>query len=179
MSLFVSNVVKDLFDKTQAKLGTEMFYDFGHYVEVAGKLTEKGRQLDKPNKFPLLWLVMDAEEKRFPDGSDFLYADISVHILIAMDTKPEYTAKEREELIFGPILNPIYDEFIRQVQSSKYLQNSLPSSMSHSKWNRYYWGGQDANGNSTANLFNDHIDAIQIKGLKLRIKKQYCQTFSI
>lgn len=174
---YIPEIIKGIVDKTRAKLGTDLFFDKGHYTEVSRNLIQLEGNPNKPKKYPLVWLVMDMKENIAPRLG--VYADVDVHIIIANDTDATYTMDQRVNNVFLPVLYPIYQELLNQIMDCPFLFNSLPGAMPHEKYDRYYWGGQDSQGNGQANLFNDCIDAIQIKKITLSVKKQYCINFSI
>lgn len=142
-----------------------VYFDFGHYTEVTRNLTNKEGNPQKPDKYPLVWLVMDMEENM---GKLGVYADINMHLILAMDTEATLTMQERRDTRFLPRLYPIYARLLLELKQSKSFQAS--GLIQHTKIDRPYWGGQDSYGNGTGNLFNDNIDAIQIKNLKISVK---------
>jgi hypothetical protein len=97
-----------------------------------------------------------------------------VQFIIAVPTEIEYTMAERRDKNFLPFLYPIYAEFIKQLAVAPELGMPGELLLKHTKTDRPYWGGGDQIGNGTANLFNDFIDAIQIRNLKLNIKQKTC-----
>ena len=140
-------------------------YDFGHYSEVNRNLTLKEGNPDKPLKYPLVWLVMDMEESV---GKLGVYAEVNMNLIIAVDTTPTLTMQERRDQKFLPVLYPIYARLLEEFKNSKAFQTAAV--IQHTKIDRPYWGIQDAQGNGVANLFNDYMDAVQIKNLKLTVK---------
>lgn len=151
-----------------------VYFDYGHYREVANKILEKDRGVaSKETKYPIIWLVMDyvesygnslAEACRLPN----------LQIIIATPTEATHDVAQRMEENFKPILYPIYDELLSQIAASHRFNNNVVSKIKHEKIDRPYWGGQDSYGNGTANLFNDYIDAIQIRNLELSLKNKFC-----
>ena len=156
-----------------------VFFDYGHYVEITRNLTQKDASVSqKDKKYPLIWLVMDFDEDF--GGIDDSYCDLpALQLIIAVPTQPALTTPERVEKNFRPLLYPIYVELIEQIFQSGYFQTINPDNIKHKMILRPYWGGQDSNGNGTANLFNDFIDAIQVKNLQLKVNESVCDTFNI
>lgn len=173
----IPNLLEELVAKAANKLNREIFFDKGHYNEVVRNLTMKVDSPAKPKRYPLVWLVMDMKETLNPRLG--IYADIDVHLIFAMDTDINYTLDQRVTNNFIPVLYPIFQELLNQIEDCSFFNNSLNSLMKCEKWDRPYWGGQDSQGNGQANIFNDFIDAIQVKSLRLSVKKQFCNTFSI
>jgi hypothetical protein len=158
-------------------LGRTVYFQPGHYAEAVKELDSKSQDPAKPEKYPLIWLVLDMEEKVAPRLG--ISSQPQVEIVIAQDTLPNYSVQQREDNIFEPTIYPIYESLINQIMLCPSLDNHELKDIQHSKFNRYYWGGSDMIGNNKANLFNDFVDAIQIKGLKLSIKNPICSKPSL
>jgi hypothetical protein len=113
---------------------------------------------------------MDFEEVMNGKSGD--YAELNLQLIIATDTSANYTMQERRDKSFLPILYPIYAELLNQFSKSSLL--TMAYNISHTKIDRPYWGVQSGLGNGTGNLFNDFIDAIQIKNFKVNVKRKIC-----
>jgi len=158
---------------TRATDPFNVYFDYGHYAEVTRNLIVKdGSTTLKDKKYPLIWLVMDFEEKYNPNNNGYCFLP-NVQIIIATVTDPNSTTPKRYQNNFIPRLYPVYNEFIQQLCNSNlfYEQNELD--LTYTKIDRPYWGGQDS-GNSTQNSFSDFIDAKQIKGLSLTVNEPVC-----
>lgn len=181
-------VIPDLFKEIAARVNTvlstrvndpfKVFFDYGHYNEVTRNLTSKdGSVSQKDKKYPLIWLVMDFVEKA---GETTDYCELpDLQILIATVTNPAINTPERIEKSFKPRLYPVYVELMNQIEQSGYFSVSDPEAIPHERILRPYWGGQDGFGNGTQNLFNDFIDAIQIRKLKLNVNESVCDEFNL
>ncbi len=182
--ILIPDIFKVISQKVNATLSTRaqdpfpVYFDYGHYNEVTRNLTNKdGGTTSKTKKYPLIWLVMDFVEKcgEIVNG----YCELpDVQILIATVTTPAITAPERIQKTFVPRLIPVYQELMKQIADSGHFdvtEDAIP----HERILRPYWGGQDALGNGTANLFNDFIDAIQIRRLKLKVNESVCDEFKL
>lgn len=164
---FIPDVFLSLMPSIIDKVGFDVFFEFGHYKEIVKNQTIKSGNPDKPHRYPLLWLVMDFEEQHGKYNG--IYAESDFQIIIAMDTTVNRTMKERRDEVFLPILYPIYDALIETILDTPKIV-TLGNDLKHSKTDRPYWGGQDNYGNGESNLFNDHIDAVQLKIPQLKIK---------
>jgi hypothetical protein len=92
--------------------------------------------------------------------------------IIANITDPTYTAARRLELSFKPTLYPLYEEFMTKLRFSKsIIPNSVVPYLEHTKIDRFFWGSQL---NPQGNVVNDHLDAIEIKDLKIKIQNINC-----
>lgn len=181
-------IIPDLFKVVAAKVNDVLstratdpfpvYFDYGHYTEVTRNLTNKdGSISQKEKKYPLIWLVMDFVEKA---GDITAYCELpDLQILITTVTTPEITAAQRIEKTFKPRLIPVYSELMEQIEQSGYFSVSDSEAIPHERILRPYWGGQDGFGNGNTNLFNDFIDAIQIRKLKLVVNESVCDTFNL
>lgn len=137
----------------------EPYYDYGHILDVVAKLTAKdGNDIYKFQKYPLVVLLTDIEEAH-GDSADIEYT-CSPSLLILDKTEASYTSQDRMQLIFKPILYPIYDSLIDSVKYSEYL--NVLDQVPHKKTDRMAWGSSSVSGN-TATIFTDYLDGIEIE----------------
>lgn len=177
---YVPYLWRDIVQKTSAKLSARpvdpftVLFDYGIYGAVADKMY---KAVGEGNKWttPLVWLVMTyGEDKGRPD----VHAEASFELFIAMPSLPEYTSEERTELVFKPRLFPVYVEILNQLERTSLFQTTTAESIEHTMYERHYWGGGE-NRNKVENLFKHHVDAIQIKGMKLKISKSIPMKFHL
>lgn len=179
MSVVVN--IPELFRSIVAKVNTKfstrsvspfnVYYDYGRYTEIDRRLMEK--TLAKHEKYPLIWLVIPITE-RFVDVGDLELRNFQ--IIIATITKKESTTPDRYTENYIPFLWPVYDELINQIKISGYFTD-LGGNVSHDKINQPYWDGKD--GQQQANMFQDFIDAIQLKNISLTVNETTCDQFRI
>jgi len=62
---------------------------------------------------------------------------------------------------------------MEEINKEKRFQTYGVSKIPHQKWDRLYWGRNGLFGNQ-ANVFNDFLDVIEIKSLKLKINLRSC-----
>lgn len=166
--IYIPDIVEELVATAAGYLGQAIIFDKGHYTEIVRNQTTKGANPVKPARYPLVWLVLDMDEDIYTELTS--YSKVKLHLIIAMDTTATRTVDERRDLVFKPVLYPIYAALLKAIRNSPKLNNSFAKTMKHKKTDRYYWGGQDAYGNGKANLFNDMVDAIQLRDLYIDIK---------
>lgn len=164
---FIPDVFEKLMPSVIQKYGSTVYYEYGHYREIVKNLTLKEGNVEKPKKYPLVWLVMDFEEKHGQALS--VYASSKFNIIIAMDSTANRTMKQRRDEVYVTVLLPIYEALIDSILESPDIK-TLGTDLKHTSILRPYWGKQDQFGNGEVNLFNDIVDAIQIKDLELNIK---------
>jgi len=160
---------------TFAAIGKHINYMYGHYLEIISRLqqmTSSPDVADRSSKFPLIALFQDFPEER--DRSAGVYASVSLNMIIAMDTLPEYISSQRYGITFKPILYPIYTEFLNQIANPKRKNVFIEDCelISHTKIDRVFFGKEGMYGGS-ANMFNDYLDCIEIKNLRLSFYNTY------
>jgi hypothetical protein len=146
----------------------------GHPMEIVKVLQEKLQGDNKDKRFPLVALLQDTKIQRSKDTS--FYGETNIQLIICTVTKPEYRSEQRRENVFKPILYPIYEALLNEIESCEYFNFDL-NGVEHTQTDRYYWGREGLYGN-TGNQFNDYIDAIEIE-IPLKIElKQDCKPLS-
>ena len=162
--------LRQIVDAVSARTGITCYYQFGDPQEILDNLRAITQDPTKPDqKYPLIALFTDYEEEqgRIPG----IESEVSLHLIIATLTDKNYSSPERAEINVKPILEPIYDALKACMISSGYYQNR---EIRCRKIVHFYWG---RNGlyDQTGNVFEDMIDAIEIKNLQLSIiKNQNC-----
>lgn len=152
---------------------TGVHYSHGHPKEILEELVNlsKGMQ-SKFNRFPLIALFQDFPERM--GAAPGFYADVDLHLIIAMGTDQNYTAGDRYLKNFKPVLYPIYFAFLEAMKKSRLFEITNGSGVfAHTKIDRLFWGREGLYG-SEGNKFDDKVDCIEIKDLKVRIKTQNC-----
>jgi hypothetical protein len=136
------------------------FYMYGHPLEIANRLLDKDKdRVYKYQKYPLIALKMDFEEP-IKNG----VKSLSLNLAILNFTDKKWNAEERMANIFKPVLYPIYERFMTELQNSGlFFWPGNQDYPEHTKIDRPYWGTANQQGN-VKNIFNDPIDAIEIIG---------------
>lgn len=142
------------------------YYLHGHPLnDITNVLAEKSDDgVFKFQKYPLIALLQDFDEAKNFEGFE---AEVELNLIIATETDQSFHASDRYTNIFVPTLYPLYDDFIDEIIASTQFDSDKPI---HTKIDRVRWGREGVYG-SEANIFNDHIDAIEIQNLELKILK--------
>lgn len=147
------------------------FYMYGHRREISNRLLEKDKdEVYMYQKYPLIALRMDIAETI----SNGVYS-YSLNLAILNFTDKNWNAEERMTNIFKPVLYPLYERFMSELQNSGlFMWTGNQDYPEHTKIDRPFWGTDSQEGN-VKNIFNDPIDAIEIIGLKLNsTRKSNC-----
>lgn len=165
----IRDLVKRVSDRNVAEGRESVKFDVGHYVEVTKNLVLKDQAIkpESRDKYPIIWLVGDYDEymNNFPNK----YARTSLHLIIGTNTTAQYDMNDRRDKSFLPILYPIYALLLDEIQREPKFGRPKTRRLTHRKTNRPYWGRQDSFSNGKANLWNDFIDAIEIRDLNIQL----------
>jgi hypothetical protein len=150
---------------TAAGFGTTpVYYMYGHPKEIANRLQELSNSpTEGHKKFPLIILFTDITIDRSLIG---FYGSTSLRMLIANFTLPEYTSVQRTDINFKPILHPIKKELLNQID--RHARFTYEDELTYKETDMYYYGSRI----NDSNVFNDRIDAIELRDIKLNIKNK-------
>lgn len=153
-----------------------VWFDYGRYLEITRRLTEKQQgTTEKSKRFPLVWMVIPFDEEY---GKTDQVCELSnLQIIIACQTEIDSTTPDRMVDNFIPRLFPIYLELLKQIKVSGFF-SEIGYDVPHKKINQPYWDGKE-NGANQANMFNDVIDAIQLKNIRLTVNETTCDRFRL
>lgn len=145
------------------------FY-YGHPLDVTNVLSNNQLNSgfgDNTSEYPMICLILDTN-LNCGDAMEYDYIS-TAQILILANTDPVYNSAQRRELVFKPILHPLYGLLMDAIEDSKYVATP-PEGTKHVRTDRYYWGkeGIKISGNDGL-IFNDQLDGIEINlsGLKV------------
>lgn len=166
----VVDVIGDVVELIRAEYDTEVgekpYYLHGHPLEIMNILkerTDSGTDL-KFKKYPLIALFEDFVD----EGPAGVFANrAKVDLLFITNTNPKYKAADRYTNSFDAVLTPLLNLFI------KHMNRKTGVHLDHRKLTgkhiyHIYWGKKGLYG-SEGNIFDDYIDAIEIRQLELKI----------
>jgi len=146
----------------------EPFYMHGHPLEIINTLAEKDQhKTHKFNKYPLIALMQDFTEEI--GESQTIQGSVMLNIIIATQTKVEWKSAERYTNTFRTVLYPLYDLLIKHIIACGWFKEVGFGLVPHDKIDRLFWGRSGLYGNE-GNIFNDHLDAIEIQNLSLSLR---------
>lgn len=141
------------------------FYLHGHPLEIVNTLKQYTASPQfRLKKFPLVALFEDFEATHH---QGMFKTIATVNVVILTDTDKNYDAKTRYEKSFNTILTPIYNLLLEELVLSRTLCTPREE-IKHTPINHLYWGKSGLYGNS-GNMFDDYIDAIELKNLELKV----------
>lgn len=163
---FQARIMPNLTDEVKGCM-TGVHFLWGHPLEIVETLQGyTAHDTLKYEKFPLIALYTDIPVDKQGAGD---YDVAVLRIIIANSTERNLTSPERENINFLPILYPIYQLFLHELNlSNVFSMVDDTQDLQHRVTERYYWGKQGLYGN-VGNVFNDFVDAIEIENLRLKI----------
>ena len=123
--------------------------------------------VDSRKKYPLVALYQPFEETKGTvnglDGID------NVRIIIARQSDNTWLPPQRYDINFRPVLYPVYDALLDEMQNEPRLQGNALNEFNHTKTDWPYWTDNDKN------PLKDYLDIIEIKNMKLSINTVNCK----
>lgn len=165
--------VRQLTQPTATVSGIETInYQFGHLKEIIETLQQYEKAPSyKGKKYPLVWLILDYPEQYGNSGG---YAgECTLQIIICYSTELAIKTGDRYAKYIKPILMPIYEELMKQIDASGYFVTYSADHIPHQMTEHPYWG-RGGLGDSAGNVFADAVDAIEISEMKLKINHPLC-----
>lgn len=158
----------------------QIHYMYGHPLELIENLKERSKDPGRVDKdlpksnwggkwdmWPVVMLFTDFPEVYTKKPISYKQ-EVTLQVVMAMFTEKLWKAEERMDKNFKPILYPMYEQFLTQLDKSAHFVVQSSKQIPHTKWDRLYWGKSGLYGN-VGNTFNDAIDAIEIQNLVLKI----------
>lgn len=171
----IGDVVARVSDKLLAQLQTYepkiqgIYYQYGHAPEIVETLQQL--EQDRTNRFkrfPAVFVLQDFPENHTGKATQY-YADVNLpSIVIAYPTGVNYKAPQRYEKSFNPVLTPIYEELLRQINFGREFAVQSEKEIPHTKIDRLYWGREPIYKNATNN-FGQYLDAIELLNVQLKV----------
>jgi hypothetical protein len=144
-------------------------YMYGHIVEINNRLMSRNvNPILRDQKYPLIALRLDTPAKV---SGGFLRYKLNVAILAKTDKL--YNAEQREQNIFVPILNPLYNSLMEALRQSSFTWDGFQDYPPHTRVDRYFWGTPKENMN-VKNIFTDPLDAIELIDLEINSEIKNC-----
>lgn len=148
---------------------TGVHYLYGHYNDIRERLMKR----DPTLRYPLIALFEDF----VVDNSKLGLAGIgNMKLMILMTTRKDITREQREQRNYIPILEPIYQEFLKQLKVSGFFM--IYGVVPHKRIDRPHWGDPILYSGQTGYVFNEPLDGIEISGLLLQTYLPICEMMS-
>lgn len=178
MIYVVTDAMREIVADVSAKMLPELqafdpdikgvFYQCGHAIEIDETLVEYDRLPAKRyEKFPLVMLIEDVGVEY---GGSLPIA--TFRMVIAHHTQPDYKSAQREDLVFKPVLRPIYESLIKSMQEAVFFNIPDYQAIKHKAWDRKFWGKLGENGNEENKFASAYIDAIDMQNIRIEVKQK-------
>lgn len=147
-------------------------YHYSTMHEMETKLQNMLEGSNTPSqRFPLVWLN---ESPPIPQvrNSNGRFADVTLQVWIMFRTEQNYTSPERQELVFDPIIAPIYENLIKAIHNMPEFGRPPVRDIQNTFLDHKFLG---TNANA-ANVFSTFVDAREIRDLQLTVSYNNCIT---
>lgn len=170
IEVVVSRVSKKLLPKLKGidPLITGVHYLYGHYPDIRERLLQFGKS-EKDKRYPLIVLF---EDFRVVNKTVGIYGTAELKLMVLWESAKDIT-REQRELNYVQILDPIYNEFFKQLRASGFFMQYGP--FDHKRIDRPHWGDNAIYGNK-GYLFDEPLDGIEISDLMLKTYFNNCVT---
>jgi hypothetical protein len=173
----VVDVIGEVVGKTSTAIeksaGKKVFYQYGHIIELDEILRSYSNSTKefREQKYPAIFLLTDFLEKR--DSRPDYETEAFLQLLIVAGSVKDYRTADRYREVFKPVLHPIYEAFIKQLEKDSRILKQKYGLIPHDFINRSLISGFQlrTQTGTTKNLFSDFIDAVEINNLNLIILK--------
>lgn len=181
LPIYIQDVFAEIVEKVSAEMLaylqglypqiTGVHFQYGTGLEIIDTLNAMSQNDSNVDKYPLICLFLDVNEEFGTEPG--IYSTIpTLRVAICNDTKSDFKAKQRDDENFKPILTPIYQCLLRQMNYSKAFK-AVSLDFRHDAKRNYFWGREGVYGKEGA-TFNDKLDAIEITFRDLKINSSYC-----
>jgi hypothetical protein len=164
-SLFAS-----LAPKSAERVAFDVSFDYGHYDAVNKNLVNKTGAISEENraKYPLIWLVTPFEQRFNPKGDS--YCELSgLDILVLTKTDPDASLDAKIAANFQPVLWPIVRALFVEIADSGLFQVLSDDAIPYDYMKDWFYQSGLSGKN---NLFNDTLDAVQIRNMRLKVNEK-------
>jgi len=171
-----TNRLVEIKEAEYAANATAVHYMYGSDEEIVARLCSLSKDKEtRLQKYPLVWLMTPFDQFQKRGELDNLTFDI----LIINGTKADLISPQRYEKNFIPILKPIADEFLNQLQVFSYGRYKPFETGEMENGYRFndYWGKKKAvssSSNASANTLLDFLDCIELRNIKLKLEPKNC-----
>jgi hypothetical protein len=145
-------------------------YQHGYIRELVAKLQQRSLVPTAYNvAFPLVWVKQPFTIKRINSGNIWgRVTDLEIYII--QQSEKTITAEERMVKTFKPLLYPIYELMLEQIDA--HIGIGTVYGIAPHDMTDFYWWGEEQQA-----VLNDVVDCIRISNLQLDIYFKNCQPF--
>jgi len=138
-------------------------YMYGPIKQVVTELQTWTENPDySKKKYPIVCLIQPFEETINPSNGVNTLA--LPRIIIGRQSEASWNTSERYANNFRPVLYPIYETLLDEMDNEKRIEATQGNGFSHTKIDWPYWDDS-----KDSNPFSDRLDIIEIKNLKINI----------
>lgn len=168
MLLSAIDILKKCVERTDLKLREKfkksdsfIHFESGYSNTIINSITQLADGMDP---YPIIAVFTEGLKETYSKGNLFIEFNIP-KITIATRTIDDLTESQRLETNFKETLYPIFEEFSKQLKAVNFSYDLQIQKSDIPYYNE---------SNNTANTFNDKLDGIVIKDLKMKVSLKHC-----
>lgn len=143
---------------------TGVYFEHGHIIELNNTLQQKDKSITQRfKKYPCVFLREPIETNKVGDFYEF-----TLNIAIFASSQKDWKSSDRHENVIQPILNPIYNELIRELRKIGLFQWDGDLTTPPHRYKELPNLGVESRNGNLAYVLNDVTDAVTIENLKLK-----------
>ena len=159
---YLPDVIEDIVNTMSKDI--EVYYRFGHWIEIANILQELGQHRNYENtKFPLFYIPVGHKTNIL----DATLNEVTFSLYIISGSEIKYSSKERLDHIMKTVLMPIYNLWKIKLIDNVWFRTKNYIEIPHDEEKLYYLGAKDSN----QNRLNQVCDAIYLNYNNIKINK--------
>lgn len=143
------------------------YSDYGTRKSINAKLLEKQGGEYSYQKYPLIALRLPST---IPTENGV--STVDANVLIATFTRKQDKPQDRIANTFKPVLYPLTTRFLQMLRLSGEFLMYEPKS---SQIDRMFYGTESGDESNIANVFDDPLDAVELRDLELKFIADNCQ----
>lgn len=168
MLLSAIDIIRKCVERTDFKLRKKfeksdafIHFESGYSNTIINSITQLANGMDP---YPIIAVFTEGLKETYSKGNSFIEFNVP-KITIAIRTVDDLTESQRLETSFKETLYPIFNEFSKQLNKVNFSYDLQITKSDIPYYNE---------SNSTANTFNDKLDGIVIKDLKMKVSLKNC-----
>ena len=174
MSQYLIDILRTVTKKAEVALGhSSVNYLYGPIFEIIDKLAVMSKSTElSGKKYPFVAIVTDITETK-GERADMVSRISLPSVIFACLTDNKMIAEDRYEVSFKPILQPLYEEWMRQLSKCYELSTDDELLTKHTKTDRLWWGKSQLW--TARQVAVDNIDAIEVNNLEFWMRRITCK----
>ena len=143
-------------------------FSLWHYVGTQNEISNALVNIaTKTNKFqyPSLLNIQPCRQNRTLNHTEIEYS-----LVFVAPVESEWSTEERDKFLFEPLLRPLYAEFLKQIDNSRYFFRDYDP-VPHTYYENFATGGESG---VILEKYGNYLSAVELHKLQLKLRNQLC-----